>query len=170
MINIVKDHDVWDFFPSYSGLTRTTYEAEINEPFIGEMFKEYEPDLMTASTHKYSASAEAPKGDKVTYFRNKALEWALDEFRMYAGQWNQVVYSNLDWYNTDLYKENYRRKVGFVLDVLRNEAKTSRDKIIRYFSSEYYRYDKKTCISIYYHILNSIDTGTISHVNAKWVG
>lgn len=170
MIELVKSHEVCDFFPSYSGLTRTTYDAEINEPFIEKMFGEYKPDLMTASTHKFGVSAEAPKEDKVAYFRTKALEWALDEYRMYAGQWNQIVYANLDWYNTDLYRENYRRKVGFVLDVLRNEIKTSRNKIINYFSSKEYGYDKKTCISIYYHVLSSVATGDISYVNEKWRG
>jgi len=170
MINIVRNNEVYDFFPTYSGLTRTTYEAKVSEPFIEKMFIEYKPDLMSASTHKFGASAEAPKGDKVTYFRTKALEWALDEFRMYAGQWNRVVYENLDWYNTDLYRENYRREVGFVLDILKNEAKTSRNKIINYFSSKEYGYDKKTCVSIYYHVLSSVATGDISHVNAKWRG
>jgi len=170
MIDIVKNHEVWDFFPSYSGLTRTTYEAEVSEPFIREIFKEFEPDLMSASTHKFGASAEAPKGDKVTYFRTKALEWALDEFRMYAGQWNRVVYENLDWYNTDLYRENYRREVGFLLDILRNEVSGNRNKIIAFFRKKAYRYSKNECVSIYYHILNSISTNDIAKCNAKWVG
>ena len=169
MITLVKNHEVWDFFPSYSGLTRTTYEASVNEPFIEKMFREFEPDLMTASTHKYSASAEAPKGDKVTYFRTKALEWALDEYCMYAGQWNQVVYANLDWYNTDLYRENYRRKVAFVLDILRNEVSGNRNNIIVFFKRKAYRYSKNECISIYYHILSDVATGDIAKCNAKWV-
>lgn len=170
MVELVKSHKVCDFFPSYSGLTRTTYEAEVSEPFIEKMFKEYEPDLMTASTHKFGASAGEPSTDKVTYFRTKALEWALDEYRMYAGQWNKARTSNLEWYWTPLEEENYRRKVGFLLDVLRNEAPGNREKIVAFFMKKAYCYSKETCVSIYYHILNSITTNNIAKCDAKWVG
>lgn len=87
MVALVESNPISNFFWSYSALTRRASRPEIDIEFIRKMLVDYEPDLMTASTHKYGCCAKGSPKEVVKTFRRKALEWAIEHFRIRCGQW-----------------------------------------------------------------------------------
>lgn len=87
MVALVENNPIDAFFWSYSGLTRTASKPRMDIEFIQKRLVDYEPDIMEASTHKYGCCAKGSPKEVVRVFRRRALEWAIEHFRIRCGQW-----------------------------------------------------------------------------------
>lgn len=144
MVALVENNPISNFFWTYSALTRSASRPEIDVEFIQKMLVDYEPDLMMASTHKYGCCAKGSPKEVVRVFRRKALEWAIEHFRIRCGQWY-------------LGAAHLLTKDILMFEILRYEIKSMDDvyDIIK---------DIKDYKSLYYHLRD----GEITRTSRGW--